>query len=162
MARLTHTDRGGRARMVDVGAKTTAARRAVARGRVRLSAELFRLVKSNQVAKGDVLTVAQIAGIQAGKRASEWIPLCHPIPLDSIDVTLSLDARRRAVVIEAEAATRAATGVEMEAMTAVAAAALTVYDMCKSADRSITLDRIELISKSGGKSGPWRKDGKKK
>lgn len=159
MARLTHVDRGGRTRMVDVGQKPETTRRAVARALVKLPEEVFRLVRQNAIAKGDVLTVAQIAGIQTGKKASEWIPLCHPIPLDKIDVRLSLDEPRHCVTIEAEAATRAATGVEMEAMVAAAAAALTVYDMCKGTDRSITVEEIGLVSKSGGKSGTWKRSG---
>ena len=153
--KLSHLDAAGRARMVDVGAKPETARRAVARAAVWLSPAVFRLVKKDAVAKGDVFSVAQIAGIQAGKRASEWIPLAHPIPLDAIAVRLKLSARSHVVLIEAEASTRAATGVEMEAMVAAAAAALTVYDMCKGADRSIEIGPVHLVHKSGGKSGTW-------
>ena len=141
--------------MVDVGAKPETRRVAVAEGRVSLSAEAFRLVRRHEMAKGDVLAVARLAGIQGAKETSRLVPLCHPIPIDSIRVDLTLEPRTRSVRIEAEVATRAATGVEMEAMTAVSVAALTVYDMCKAVDRGITLGDVRLLSKSGGRSGAW-------
>jgi cyclic pyranopterin phosphate synthase len=155
--------------MVDVGEKASTVRRAAAEGVVTLSAEAFRRVRANRIAKGDVLTVAKIAGIQAAKEAARLIPLCHPIPIDAIRVDLALapigkSARtprgggspsRRQIRIEAEVSTRAPTGVEMEAMTAVAVAALTVYDMCKAIDRGITIGDVRLVSKSGGRSGAW-------
>jgi molybdenum cofactor biosynthesis protein MoaC len=149
---LTHVDRAGRARMVDVGEKPATAREAVATGRVRLSAEAFARVRENRLAKGDVLTVAQIAGIQAAKKTSELIPLCHPLPLDAVDVSLTLDAQGSSVLIEARARCRAATGVEMEALTAVAVAGLAVYDMVKAVDRSAIVTDIRLVSKTGGRS----------
>ncbi|MGH9868902.1 MAG: cyclic pyranopterin monophosphate synthase MoaC [Candidatus Polarisedimenticolia bacterium] len=153
MARLSHVDRRGKARMVDVGGKRPTRREAIAQGSVTMSREAFDLVRANRVAKGDVLAVAQMAGIQAAKRTWELIPLCHPLPLDSVDVSLRLDARARRVVIEARARTRAATGVEMEALTAVAVAGLAVYDMVKGVDRSAEVGEIRLTRKSGGKSG---------
>ncbi|HKY33865.1 MAG TPA: cyclic pyranopterin monophosphate synthase MoaC [Candidatus Polarisedimenticolia bacterium] len=159
MARLTHTDTKGRARMVDVGDKTPTRREAVARGAVTMSAEAIDRVARNSLIKGDVLTVAQVAGIQAAKRTSELIPLCHPLPLDGVAVDLEIDRPARAVRIEARARTRAATGVEMEALTAVAVAALAVYDMIKSADRTAVIGSIRLIRKTGGKSGTYRRAG---
>ena len=158
MRRLTHVDERERARMVDVGSKSETRRVAVAEGKVTLSAEAYRRVRRNEIAKGDVLTVAKVAGIHAAKETARLIPLCHPIGLDAIRVDLSLVAGEQAVRIEAEAATRAATGVEMEAMTAVAVAALTVYDMCKAVDRSITIGEVRLLRKSGGRSGEWRRE----
>jgi len=158
LPRLSHVDAKGRARMVDVGTKPETRRVAVAEGRVTLSAEAFRLVRRHEMAKGDVLAVAKLAGIQGAKETSRLVPLCHPIPLDVIHVELRLEPRTRTVRIEAEVATRAATGVEMEAMTAVSVAALTVYDMCKAVDRGITIGDVRLLAKSGGRSGPWRRD----
>jgi molybdenum cofactor biosynthesis protein MoaC len=141
--------------MVDVGAKPETVRRAVAQARVTLGAKVFGLVRANRIAKGDVLAVAQIAGIQAGKRTAEWIPLCHTIPLDLLKVTPRLDRKTLSAVIEAEARTRAATGVEMEAMVAAAAAALALYDMVKGVDRGVRIEAVELLAKSGGASGTW-------
>ena len=155
--KLSHVDKKGKARMVDVGAKPETRRVAIAEGRVRLSAEAFLRVRRNRIEKGDVLTIAKVAGIQAAKETSRLVPLCHPIPIDAIRVDLSLRPARREVFIEAEVATRAATGVEMEAMTAVAVAALTVYDMCKAVDRGITIEGMRLVAKSGGRSGEWRR-----
>ena len=155
--KLSHVDEAGRARMVDVGPKPETHRIAVAEGRVALSREAFSRVRQNRVEKGDVLTVAKIAGIQAAKEACRLIPLCHPIPIDSIGVDLRLDPSRREIRIEAKVETRAPTGVEMEAMTAVAVASLAVYDMCKAIDRSIEIGGVRLVSKSGGRSGDWRR-----
>ena len=150
---LTHMDQEGHARMVDVGGKDPTAREAMARGSVHMMPETLRLITQGQVQKGDVLTVARVAGVMAAKRTSELIPLCHPIPLDQVTVDLEPDDASSAVHITATARTTARTGVEMEAMTAVAVAALTVYDMCKSVDRGIRIDAIRLVSKHGGKSG---------
>ena len=155
--RLTHLDSRGRAHMVDVAEKPVSLREAQAEGLVILSKEAFRLVRLNRLAKGDVLGVARIAGIQAAKRTSEWIPLCHPIPLTSVQVDLSLEPARRAVLIHSRAAARWTTGVEMEALSAVAAAALTIYDMCKSVDRGIRIEGIRLTLKRGGRSGEYRR-----
>ncbi len=138
--------------MVDVGEKPITARRARASGRVCMEPETLRLIRDRRVAKGDVLEVARLAGIMAAKRTAEWIPLCHPVPLDTVEVRFGF-AGDRAVTIEAEARATARTGVEMEALTAVAAAALTVYDMCKAVDRAMTVEWIRLEEKSGGKSG---------
>jgi len=150
---LPHLDQQGHARMVDVGEKEPTAREAVARGSVHMKPETLRLITQGQVKKGDVLSVARVAGVMAAKRTSELIPLCHPIPLDQVTVDLEPDDAASAVHITAAARTTAKTGVEMEAMTAVAVAALTVYDMCKSVDRGIRVEAIRLVSKSGGKSG---------
>ena len=150
---LPHLDQQGHARMVDVGGKEPTAREAVAMGSVHMKPETLRLITQGQVQKGDVLSVARVAGVMAAKRTSELIPLCHPIPLDQVTVDLEPDAAASAVHITATARTTAKTGVEMEAMTAVAVAALTVYDMCKSVDRGIRVEAIRLVSKRGGKSG---------
>ena len=152
-SRLTHLDEQGRARMVDVGWKGETEREAVARGSVVMQEQTLMLIKEGGVEKGDVLTVARVAGIMGAKRTSDLIPLCHPLPLDQVTVDLELDEARSAVDIIATAKTTAKTGVEMEALTAVAVAALTVYDMCKAVDRGIRIDGIRLVSKTGGKSG---------
>jgi cyclic pyranopterin phosphate synthase len=152
-AGLTHIDRAGRPRMVDVGAKADTAREAVARGSVYMAPETLTLVTSGQAAKGDVLTTAQLAGIMAAKRTHELIPLCHPLPLTAIDVSLAPDEARAAIDITATVRTTAKTGVEMEALTAVSVAALTVYDMLKAAQRDIRIGDIRLLRKTGGKSG---------
>jgi len=157
MPKLTHVDSTGRAKVVDVGAKPRTARRAIARGRVRFGAEAFRLLRENRLAKGDALTVARLAGIQSAKRASDWIPLCHPIPLEGIRVDVELKVAARVAEVTAEASTRWSTGVEMEALCAVGAACLTLYDMAKAVDRGIVVERIELVEKSGGRSGRWRR-----
>lgn len=157
MARLTHVDAAGAARMVDVGVKPATSRRAVARARVRFGAASFRLLRENRLAKGDALAVARLAGIQAAKRTAEWIPLCHTVPLDRLDVRIELKARGRTAEITAEAAARWTTGVEMEALVAASAAALALYDMAKAADRGITIEEVALLEKSGGRSGTWRR-----
>lgn len=154
-----HWDAAGRARMVDVGGKEATARRAVARGTVRLSAAAFAAVAGGGAAKGDVLGVARLAGILAAKRTAEWIPLCHPLPLDAVEVRFRLDPARCEVGVEAEARCTGRTGVEMEALTAVAAAGLTVYDMTKAYGRGHELGDIRLVAKEGGRSGPWRREG---
>ena len=155
--KLTHFDDSGNAHMVDVGAKGETERVAVARASVTMQAATLKLIAAKKAAKGDVLAVAQLAGIMAAKRTPELIPLCHPLALSSVDVKLSLDKKRNAVNIEATCKLKGRTGVEMEALTAASVAALTVYDMCKSVDRSMTLDRVRLEEKSGGKSGPYRR-----
>jgi cyclic pyranopterin monophosphate synthase len=155
MSKLTHVDESGRARMVDVSDKPETLREAEARARVVLSPETFTLVCDGALAKGDVLTVAQLAGIQAAKRTSDLIPLCHPIALTHVAVTLSLDEAALTVEVAATCRTRAETGVEMEALTAAATAALTVYDMCKAVERGIRITDLRVVRKSGGKSGDF-------
>jgi len=155
--RLSHVDSAGRARMVDVADKAITLREAEAEGRVLLSKQAFRLLRLNRIAKGDVLGVARIAGIQAAKRTFEWIPLCHPIPLASVEVEFSLHPSRRIVKIISKASARWTTGVEMEALSAVTAAALAIYDMCKSVDRSIRIEGVRLNRKRGGRSGEYRR-----
>ena len=159
--RLTHVDRSGRARMVDVSGKAATHREAVARGEVRMKPQTVRLIKGNRIAKGDVLAVAQVAGVAAAKRTDEWIPMAHTLPLTAVHLTFDLDDRGGAVRIEAAAATVDRTGVEMEALTAVSAAALAIYDMCKAVDREMTIERVRLISKSGGRSGTFRRAGER-
>ena len=151
--RLTHLDAAGRPRMVDVSAKADTARRAVARGSVRMKPETLALIQAGGVAKGDVLTVAQLAGVMAAKKTHELIPLCHPLLLTDIDVQLQPDEKASALHITASVRTTGKTGVEMEALTAVAVAALTVYDMCKAVDRGMRIENVRLARKSGGKSG---------
>jgi cyclic pyranopterin phosphate synthase len=141
--------------MVDVGSKAATRREAVARGRVRLSRAAYEGVVKGGMRKGDVLGVARIAGIQAAKRTAEWIPLAHPLPLESIELNLRPDPMGPSIEIEASVRTTAKTGVEMEALTAVAGAALALYDMCKSMDRAIVIDAVRLVRKTGGKSGTY-------
>jgi cyclic pyranopterin phosphate synthase len=151
--KLTHVDETGHARMVDVSAKPDSERTAVARGEVHMKKETFDLIQAGALKKGDVLTVAQIAGILGAKHTSSLIPLCHPLPLTNIDVDLTLDETLPGVVITATAKTTGKTGVEMEALTAVAVAALTVYDMAKAAEKTMRIQNIRLIEKHGGQSG---------
>jgi cyclic pyranopterin phosphate synthase len=160
--KLTHVDAKGSARMVDVGGKSATERRAVARGFVRMNADALAALAQDRLAKGDALAVARIAGIQAAKRTPEWIPLCHPLALTHVRVDLALDAARGGVGIEAAVATTGPTGVEMEALTAVAGAALTLYDMAKAIDRGMTIEAIELVSKVGGRSGPYERKADRK
>ena len=150
---LSHLDAQGRARMVDVGEKEPTARVAVARGTVRMKSETLRLIQQGQMEKGDVLAVARIAGIMGAKKTSELVPLCHPIPLDQVTVELEMDEAASAIQITATARTIAKTGVEMEALTAVSVAALTIYDMAKAVDRGMRIEGIRLVSKRGGQSG---------
>ena len=152
---LTHLDDEGTARMVDVGAKEATARRAVARAVVRMSPDTAARVAAGDAPKGDVLGLARIAGIQAAKRTGELIPLCHPIGLDHVDVDARLDVDAGTVTLIATASVTARTGVEMEAMTAATIAALTVYDMVKGLERGVSIEAVELVSKSGGRSGEW-------
>jgi len=151
--KLTHLDEHGHARMVDVGDKPDTERVAIARGEVHMKKETFDLIRAGQIKKGDVLTVAQIAGITGSKRTSELIPLCHPLPLTKVDVDLELDESLPGVVITATAKTIGKTGVEMEALTAVSVAALTVYDMAKAAEKTMRIQNIRLVEKHGGRSG---------
>jgi len=153
--RLSHVDRSGRPRMVDVSDKPVTARRAVAEAAVAVSPETMSLVIDGGGTKGDVLSVAELAGVMGGKRTAELIPLCHPIALTDLVVTITPDRAASALRIRAEAATTGPTGVEMEAMTAAAVAALTVYDMVKGLDRAVSIERVELLEKSGGRSGAW-------
>ena len=155
MAKLTHVDREGRARMVDVSNKRASARTASAKGTVFLRPETGKLIAGGKAKKGDVLGVAQLAGIMAAKRTSDLIPLCHRLDLDSATVDLVCDPERGAVEITARCRTRGRTGVEMEALTAVSVAALTVYDMVKAVDRGARIGDIRLVQKSGGKSGTF-------
>ncbi|MEP6591311.1 MAG: cyclic pyranopterin monophosphate synthase MoaC [Gemmatimonadota bacterium] len=152
---LTHLDASGRAEMVDVGAKPETARRAVAEGRVIMSAEAFEQVQSATVAKGDVITVAELAGVMGAKRTSDLIPLCHPVPLSHLTVAVELEASWPGVRVVASATATARTGVEMEALVAVSVACLTVYDMVKAVDKGMRIDRIRLLEKSGGRRGTW-------
>ena len=152
-ADLTHFDAEGRAHMVDVSGKDMTHRIAIARGSVVMEPETLRRISSGEIGKGDVLGVARLAGIMAAKRTHDLIPLCHPLPLAAVTVDLRPDPDRNAVDIEAEVKTTGRTGVEMEALTAVSVAALTVYDMCKAIDRGMRIAEIRLVHKSGGKSG---------
>jgi cyclic pyranopterin phosphate synthase len=155
--RLTHVDRRGRPRMVDVGAKPPTARRAVAEAEVAVGPETMSLVIDGGGSKGDVLTVAELAGVMGGKRTSELIPLCHPIGLTDLVVAITPDRPAGVLRVRAEAATTAPTGVEMEAMTAASVAALTVYDMVKGVERGVEIRAVRLLSKTGGKSGDWHR-----
>ena len=155
MSSLSHLDDAGRARMVDVTAKDETVRVAVARGRIVMQPETLRLLLAGEIAKGNVLTTAQVAGIMAAKHTHELIPMCHPLLLTGIDVQLEPDETESAVEIRATVRVTGKTGVEMEALTAVSVAALTVYDMCKAADRGMHIENVRLLSKSGGKSGDY-------
>jgi len=157
--RLTHLDARGQARMVDVGPKRPTHRICVARGRVHMAPATLELVTGERLPKGDVLATARLAGIQAAKRTAEWIPLAHVVPLDVVEVVLTPDPRGSCIELEARAEARARTGVEMEALVAVSAAGLTLYDMCKAVDRTLRLDAVRLVGKSGGRSGAWTRPG---
>ena len=155
MSDLTHFDERGNARMVDVGDKDVTERIATARASIVMQPATLALIRDKKAAKGDVLTVAQLAGIMAAKKTPDLIPLCHPLALSSVNVTLTLDEARNAVDIEATCKLKGRTGVEMEALTAASVAALTVYDMCKAVDRGMVISEVRLIHKSGGKSGTF-------
>jgi len=155
MPRLTHFDAEGKAAMVDVSDKAETERIATAKGSVLMQPETLALIAAGDMKKGDVLAVARLAGIMAAKRTAELIPLCHPLALTSIKVDLAIDKARNAVDIEATCKLKGRTGVEMEALTAVSVAALTVYDMCKAVDRGMTITGIHLTAKRGGKSGSY-------
>ena len=158
MTALTHLDSAGRARMVDVAEKPETAREAVARGEVLMQPETAALIRSGQAAKGDVLAAARIAGIMGAKRTADLIPLCHPLPLTGVEVHFDWDASGNRLVIDAAARTVGKTGVEMEALTAVTVAALTIYDMCKAVDRGMRIEAVRLVRKTGGKSGTYAAD----
>lgn len=159
MKDFTHFNQQGRARMVDVGEKTASARRALAGARVLVNRETFDQIRAGGLKKGDVLAVAQVAGIMGAKRTADLIPMCHPVAISGIDLTLTLDEERCCVDIRAFVTCEGRTGVEMEALTAVSAAALTVYDMCKAVQRDITISDVRLLEKSGGVHGDFRRDG---
>jgi cyclic pyranopterin phosphate synthase len=158
--KLSHQDEGGRARMVDVGDKPVTERTAEAEGAVRMSREAFDAIAASAVEKGDVLTVARVAGTMAAKRTGELIPLCHPLGLDHVAVEAVLDPGLPGVRIRARARVRGRTGVEMEALTAVAVACLTVYDMAKAIDRGMVIEDVRLVAKTGGTRGDWRRPAK--
>jgi len=158
MSELTHIDDQGAARMVDIGNKAVTERTAVARAAVWMQAQTLALLEQGAHKKGDVLAVARIAGIQAAKKCADLIPLCHPLLLTSVDVSFELDRATGQVHIEACCKVSGKTGVEMEALTAVSVAALTIYDMCKAVDRGMEIRTITLMHKEGGKSGLWRRD----
>jgi cyclic pyranopterin phosphate synthase len=160
MSRLSHLDDAGKARMVNVGEKAATRRRAVAEGRVRFGEEAWGLLRQNRLAKGDALAVARLAGIQAAKRTDEWIPLCHTVPLSHLDVDFEPDDDGSRLRVRATAEATWTTGVEMEALVAVSAACLALYDMAKAVDRGITIETIRLVEKSGGRSGDWRSRGR--
>ena len=153
--RLSHIDDAGRARMVDVTAKDETVRVAVANGRVAMKPETLALLLRGEIAKGNVLTTAQVAGIMAAKKTHELIPMCHPLLITGVEVELTPDAGSNSVEITATVRTTGKTGVEMEALTAVSVAALTVYDMCKAVDKGMRIEGVHLVSKTGGKSGDW-------
>ncbi|MEI8171972.1 MAG: cyclic pyranopterin monophosphate synthase MoaC [Deltaproteobacteria bacterium] len=158
MSTLSHLDDKGKARMVDVTVKEPSVREALARGKVVMHRDTLALVTGGKISKGDVFGVARIAGIMAAKKTSDMIPMCHPLELTGIDIHFRTNDESGEIIIEAVVKTVGRTGVEMEAMTAVSVAALTIYDMCKSADKNITLSDIKLISKRGGKSGAFTRE----
>lgn len=153
MSELTHLDAAGAAHMVDIGAKPATRREAVATGRIAMAAEAARAIRDGAVAKGDVLALARVAGIMAAKRTASLIPLCHPLPLTRVAIDLAVE--EAGVTVTATVATTGQTGVEMEALTAVSVALLTVYDMAKAIDRTMTIGGVRLLSKTGGKAGDW-------
>ena len=157
---LTHLDKDGNARMVDVSDKATTVREATARARIRMEPETLSLIEKGEHKKGDVFSVAKIAGIQAAKKCADLIPLCHPLALSAIDVNFIIDSEKNQVEIRTLCRLTGQTGVEMEALTAASVAALTIYDMCKGVDRGMTIGDIELLTKSGGRSGNWQRLGK--
>jgi cyclic pyranopterin phosphate synthase len=159
MAQLSHLDEKGRARMVDVSEKEITSRIAVARGTIHMRPETLELIRQGKVEKGDVFSVARVAGIMAAKKTWELIPMCHPLNITSVQITLTSGNNPARVDIEASVRVSGKTGVEMEAMTAVAAAGLTIYDMCKAVDRAMTIGEIRLVEKSGGKSGTFIRKG---
>ncbi|MGI5891224.1 MAG: cyclic pyranopterin monophosphate synthase MoaC [Bacillota bacterium] len=158
---LTHIDENGRARMVDVSAKADTERLAIARGWVKMAPETLALIKQKGFKKGDVLAVAQVAGIMAAKKTSDIIPMCHPLMLTGIEMNFLINEEDHSVEIEAAVKNNGKTGVEIEALTAVSVAGLTIYDMCKAVDRGMVIGDIRLISKSGGKSGTFTRQGEK-
>ncbi|HEY3116750.1 MAG TPA: cyclic pyranopterin monophosphate synthase MoaC [Chloroflexota bacterium] len=159
MTSLSHIDESGRAHMVDVSEKADTMREATARGRILMAPETLALIEQGGIPKGDVFSVAQVAGIMAAKQTGGLIPMCHPLPLTGVDVRFSIDRDESAVDIEATARVVGKTGVEMEALVAVSLAALTIYDMCKAVDRGMRIDEVRLVHKAGGKSGEYRREG---
>jgi cyclic pyranopterin phosphate synthase len=157
MSRLTHLNKQGEARMVDVGSKPVTRRVAVAEGTIRMQANTLRLIREHGHKKGDVLGIARTAGIMAAKKTAELIPLCHPIAITRIDIDFELHPRKSAITCRARVGAKDQTGVEMEALCAVQIALLTVYDMCKSVDRGMTIETVRLLEKSGGRSGTWKR-----
>jgi cyclic pyranopterin monophosphate synthase len=157
MEKFTHIDARGRARMVDVTGKPLTLREAVARGSVYMKPETLRLIQDKKVPKGDVLCVSRVAGVMAAKKTSELIPMCHPLDITSVDVDLNINGAGNKIDIEARVKITGRTGVEMEAMTAVSVAALTIYDMCKTVDKEMIISEIMLVEKRGGKSGVFRR-----
>ncbi|MDA8078960.1 MAG: cyclic pyranopterin monophosphate synthase MoaC [Nitrospiraceae bacterium] len=157
MPKFSHFDKQGRAQMVDVTGKAPTQREAVARGAVTMKKETFRLIEKGGIAKGDVIGIARVAGIMAAKKTPELIPLCHPLAVTAVNVDFRLDGKTSTILIESRVRTTGSTGVEMEALTAVTAAALTIYDMCKAVDREMVISGIMLIEKSGGKSGVFKR-----
>jgi cyclic pyranopterin monophosphate synthase len=156
--RLTHLDSRGEARMVDVGDKAVTSRIAVARAQIRMKPETLSVILASELSKGDALATARIAAIQAAKKTSDLIPLCHPLPITKVSVELRADHALPGIIIEVTCKVRGQTGIEMEALTAASVAALTVYDMAKSIDRGMVIEEVMLIEKSGGKTGEWRSD----
>jgi cyclic pyranopterin phosphate synthase len=159
MSGLTHLDESGRARMVDVSGKDVTHREATARAIVSMQPETARLISAGGVTKGDVLAVAQVAGVMAAKRTPDLIPLCHPLPISGVDMAFDLDVEGARLEIRATVRVDSRTGVEMEALTAASVAALTVYDMCKAVDRGMSIGSLELLHKVGGKSGEFKRNG---
>jgi cyclic pyranopterin phosphate synthase len=159
MSELTHFDAAGAARMVDIGHKDSTRRRAVAEGLIRMQPETLAKVEAGTHAKGDVLGVARIAAIMGAKRTADLVPLCHPLPLSRVDITLEPEPDVPAVRCTAQVETQGRTGVEMEALCAVQVALLTIYDMCKAVDRAMVISDVQLLEKTGGRSGHWRRDG---
>ena len=158
MSKLTHLDDSGRARMVDVSGKEETVRTASAQGRLKCKPETLEQVRAGTTPKGSVVRTAELAGIMAAKRTAELIPLCHPLPLSKVDVRIDVDEELPGFRVHAEVRTKAVTGVEMEALTAVSIACLTLFDMLKAIDRTMSIDRLEVTAKSGGKSGSWDRE----
>ncbi|MFZ2197352.1 MAG: cyclic pyranopterin monophosphate synthase MoaC [Thermodesulfovibrionales bacterium] len=157
MTRFTHFDKGGKARMVDVSEKSVTEREAVARGFVSMKTSTLQMIDNSTIAKGDVLGVARVAGIMAAKKTSELVPMCHPLNIASVTIDFDIDTTNNRIQIESRVKITGQTGVEMEALTAVSVAALTIYDMCKSADRGMIISDIMLVEKRGGKSGIFKR-----
>jgi cyclic pyranopterin monophosphate synthase len=158
--KLTHMDEAGRARMVDVGDKEETARVGVAEAVVRMRPETLELIKAGRIKKGDVLAVAQVAGVMGAKKTPDLIPMCHPLQITAVDFDFRIDERESTITVQAAVKTFGRTGVEMEALTGVAAAALTIYDMCKAVDKGMVIEDISLVAKSGGRSGRYERPAK--
>ena len=154
--KLTHFNKEGRARMVDVSGKNDSLRIAIAEGEIIMRPSTLKMIKDKEISKGDVLGVAQVAGIMAAKKTSEIIPMCHPLILTNVDLNFTINENENKIIIQSKVKTMGKTGVEMEALTAVAAAGLTIYDMCKAVDRGMTIQDIHLVEKSGGQSGHYQ------